>query len=182
MQDGSAAFRFHPRADRAQQRKLEAHTARGKEWQFTYPKATKSARVSRRRSKKSGISSGNRSVSFNAGFGKERVGRRASSSSRSLLLNGKEIARKSSGTSKLQKAPSKLLTPTQYKNHVNKATLGSQSIKKKSSKTMRKNLAHSLTSWETVPESEVNDLYAWSTALDIDQDLEKLLWVKTSPS
>ena len=104
------------------------HTARN--GNLRTQKQPKSARVSRRRSKKSGISSGNRSVSFNAGFGRRKLGRRASSSSRSLLLNGKEIARKSSGTSKLQKAPSKLLTPTQYKNHVNKATLGSQSIKR----------------------------------------------------
>lgn len=148
------------------------------------PKRPKSAGVSRRRSKKNGVSSGNRSVSFNSGVGRRKLGRKTSSSSRSLLLNGKEMARKSLGTSKMQKAPSKVLTPTRYKNHVNKGTvnLGSQSRKKKSSGSTRKNLAHSLTSWETVPESEVNDLYAWSTALNIDQDLEKLLWVKTSPS
>jgi hypothetical protein len=36
----------------------------------------------------------------------------------------------------------------------------------------------SVTSWETVPDAEANELYAWSNALNVD-DLD---WVKTSPS
>ena len=73
-----------------------------------------------------------------------------------------------------------MLTPSKFRAFINKSDRPS-SGKKRSGKKRNK-LAHSLTSWDTIPESEVNDLYAWSTALNIDQDLEKLLWVKTSPS
>jgi hypothetical protein len=143
-----------------------------------------SASASRSRNNSRGISSLNNNIKFDKKKKNMKSMRRSksSSSNRKLRLKGSEMIKLIKPSSSIHKSPSnnKMLTPSKYRAFVNKSDRPS-SGKKRSGKKSNK-LARSLTSWDTIPESEVNDLYAWSTALNIDQDLEKLLWVKTSPS
>ena len=79
--------------------------------------------------------------------------------------------------------PGKVLTPSQHRQRRLRALpLHNQSPVSKSralkSGSPKRFSMKSVTSWETVPDAEANELYAWSNALNVD-DLD---WVKTSPS
>ena len=145
----------------------------------------RSAAASRSRRNRRGITSSNKSIGFNKKNRKHMKRSKPSSSNRKLRLKGNEIPKTMTQPkpSLMKKAPSsnKLLTPNKYRSFVNKNSRPS-SGRRRRGESGKKNILNTITSWDTVPESEVNDLYAWSTALNIDQDLQKLLWVKTSPS
>ena len=97
-----------------------------------------------------------------------------------LMLSGTELQNTSPVQMGEQGRP---VRHTPSRGHIRRGASGKKSSKSSLKKTGGNLFSmKSVTSWDTIPpDMEVNDLYAWSSALD-DRDIDQFNWVKTSPS
>ena len=96
-----------------------------------------------------------------------------------LMLSGTELQSTSPAQMGEQGRP---VRHTPGTGHIRRGASGKKSTRSLSKSGGNTFSMKSVTSWDTIPpDTEVNELYAWSSALD-DRDIDQLNWVKTSPS